>query len=804
MRSIMNLNFGWKYKESFEDAFVENGFDDSGFADVMLPHANIELPYNNFNEKCIQFISCYRKKFPVTGEQAGERAILHFDGVMAYCRVYLNGSYAGEHKGGYTPFRLDVTGFIREDGENVLVVMVDSTEREDIPPFGHVIDYLTYGGIYREVSLVFVQEIHVDNLHIRTKDVLTENMKMEIDLHLENHSGAEKAIVIEFELLCRDESKLKFMEGGVTLAPGPSKLTFTKALVQKMELWDLQAPNLYHVAVKVLHDGVLLDECKERFGFREAVFQKDGFHLNGKRIKLRGLNRHQSFPYVGYAMPKGAQYKDAEILKLDLGVNLVRLSHYPQSRHFLDRCDELGLLVFEEMPGWQHIGDEAWQDVAVQNVEDMIKRDWNRPCVILWGVRINESADDDRFYARTNRVAKELDPDRQTGGVRNFGGSRLLEDVYTYNDFVHDGLNDALQPRSRIVKTDAPYLVTEHNGHMFPTKKYDNESRRIEQALRHLRVMDKMYRAADISGAIGWCMSDYNTHRDFGSGDRICYHGVLDMFRIPKEAAWAYSSQQEGSPVMEVAASMVPGERDGGVLREAIVFTNCDSVRLSKNGTYVGTYGPDREAYPGIPHPPVVITDFIGDLIEKNEGFAKNDAMLAKEILQAVVRHGDQSLPMKYKLKMAYLMFKCHLSHAKAVALYTTYVANWGGKSPVYEFTGFVSDKPVGTSRKGPADSAGLFAVADKDRLVEEETYDVCRIVLKHLDSLGNVMTLSNEVITLETEGPGEVIGPGQIALIGGSIAFWVKTAGKSGTLQVRVRSGRFGDQTLSFAVEKR
>ena len=131
-----------------------------------------------------------------------------------------------------------------------------------------------------------------------------------------------------------------------------------------------------------------------RFGFREIHYKNDGLYLNGKKIKLRGLNRHQSFPYVGYAMPKSAQYKDAEILKYSLGVNTVRLSHYPQSNHFMDRCDELGILVFDEIPGWQHIGDsKEWRELAKENVREMIMKDWNHPSVFIWGVRINESKD---------------------------------------------------------------------------------------------------------------------------------------------------------------------------------------------------------------------------------------------------------------------------------------------------------------------------------------------------------------------------------------------------------------------------
>ena len=226
---------------------------------------------------------------------------------------------------------------------------------------------------------------------------------------------------------------------------------------------------------------------------------------SGKNVKIRGLNRHQSWPYVGYAMPARAQIRDADILKNELNVNTVRTSHYPQSIEFLDRCDEIGLLVFEEIPGWQHIGPAEWKDVAVKNVEEMILRDWNHPSIIIWGVRINESADDDELYARTNAVARALDPHRQTGGVRCIDNSSFLEDVYTMNDFVNSGGDIALRPQEDItgLGKKVPYLVTEYNGHMYPTKKFDCEERQNEHVLRHLRVQNASYRDESISGAIG-------------------------------------------------------------------------------------------------------------------------------------------------------------------------------------------------------------------------------------------------------------------------------------------------------------
>jgi beta-galactosidase len=173
---------------------------------------------------------------------------------------------------------------------------------------------------------------------------------------------------------------------------------------------------------------------------------------------------------MGYAAPESLQREDARILKEELGCVIVRTSHYPQSQYFVDECDRLGLLVFTEIPGWQHIGDEAWKDQAVENVREMVTQYRNHPSIILWGVRINESLVDDAFYLRTNALAHELDPSRATGGVRYLEKSSFLEDVYTFNDFSHKGDNPGVRPKKNVTPDmSKALLITEHNGHMFPT-----------------------------------------------------------------------------------------------------------------------------------------------------------------------------------------------------------------------------------------------------------------------------------------------------------------------------------------------
>jgi len=796
MRTNLPINNDWLFAEQYIEGMELSRADESAFVPVRIPHTSRELPLNNFDERESQLVSCYRRRIRVK-PQSGRRVFLHFEGVMAAAKVFFNGKLLTEHLGGYTPFTCELTGLVT-GADDVVAVVVDATERSDIPPFGYVIDYLTYGGVYREVWLEETDELYIQNAHAKTMQT-KDGWQVETEVYLDNRNGVSGAAELELTLSSKDGFISNHNES-ITLYGERNETVTVSFAVGDVRLWELDEPNLYDLSIKLQQDNQEIDDYACRIGFRTAQFTPEGFFLNGKRVKIRGLNRHQSYPYVGYAMPKRAQEMDAELLKHELGVNLVRTSHYPQSKHFLDRCDELGLLVFEEFPGWQYIGNDVWKKNAVTSLEEMITRDWNHPSIVLWGVRINESQDDDAFYRETNALAHRLDTTRQTGGVRNFAGSHFFEDVYTYNDFVHSGLNEALKTRKEVAHASVPYLVTEHNGHMFPTKKIDHEEKRVEHALRHIRVLNSAYGADEISGAVGWCMSDYNTHKDFGSGDKICYHGVTDMFRLPKFAAYAYRSQQDGEPIMEVASGMNQGERTGSNLSSVHVFTNCDSVKLYKNGAFVGEYFPDRKTYPNLPHPPVVITDFIGELMANAEGYSKQDADRIKKIFAAILKYGDKSLPLKYKLMMGYSMLKMKLSYEDAVNLYMRYVAGWGSESTEFVFEGYRNGVRVAVVKRGASAGVALRVTPDCTELVEVDTYDVCRVVLEHVDQFGMVLPYSTEAVRVTVSGAGERIGPELIPLTGGATAFWVKTTGK-GEITIRVESPRYGTQEQKLTV---
>jgi beta-galactosidase len=528
------------------------------------------------------------------------------------------------------------------------------------------------------------------------------------------------------------------------------------------------------------------DHASARFGFRTVRFTPEGFILNNVKTKLIGLDRHQSWPYVGFAMPKRVQERDAEILKNELGCNIVRTSHYMQSDHFIRRCDEIGLLVFEEIPGWQYIGNAHFKELSYQNVTDMILGHFNHPSICLWGVRINESPDDDEFYQETNRIAHELDDSRQTGGVRNFKGSHFFEDVYTYNDFSHTGNNPGLIPPIQATKAHIPYLVTEYNGHIFPTKKFDHEGKRLEHALRHLVVQDASFAHEDACGAIGWCMNDYNTHVEFGSGDRICYHGVMDMFRIPKYAAAVYASQQTKTPVLVVASNMTMGDYSEAKIPSTVIFTNCDYVKVYKNGTFIDTFYSAWDSYPNIPYPPVIVDDYFGDQIKNNESYSPRIAARIKKVLMSYTRHG-MNLPLADRLRVANLMTFHNLKMNDAMNLFGKYIGDWGKEGAKYVFEGYIDDRLVKTVTKGATRKALLTAAVDDLVLESKDSYEDTRIVDRMVDEYGNDLPYATDVIKVETSPELAILGPSCLTLVGGSVGIYVRTTDKKGPGQVRI-----------------
>jgi beta-galactosidase len=740
-RLVLPMNRNWRFSAERVANDTARDFNDSGFDLVTIPHTNKKLPWHSFDEKSYQFVSIYRRRFKLPSEARGRQVFVDFEGAMTASTVWLNGQRLGEYKGGYTPFSFELTQHADWDRENVLAVELDSTERKDIPPFGGAIDYLTFGGIYRDVSLRIVSAWHIENIFARPKDVLTDHPSVDVACFVTMPPTPPAGLALEVDLLDGDRVIGKGRRS-LDTAPDARHDEANEYVVaidnlRGIELWDLKNPRLYTIVARLMADHKAIDQDTCRIGFREAHFTDHGFELNGKVVKLRGLNRHQTFPWVGQAMPARVQRRDAWILKKELKLNIVRTSHYPQSPHFLDACDELGLLVLQEIPGWNYIGDQAWQDLAVDNVRRMIRRDWNHPSVILWGVRINESRDNHDFYVRTNALAHELDSTRQTGGIRNNYNSEFLEDVFTMNDF-----GFPLKPPNHSL-----YLNTEFIGHTYPTKMNDTGERLTEHSLRHARVHNQIGSNAQYAGGIGWCAFDYDTHNNFGAGDRVCYHGVSDIWRLPKPAAFFYKAQCD--PAEEIVlepcfqwsakadwpSGLGVRAADGSfVTRNAVVWSNCDHLKFFVGEKMVAEADPDRTAFPNLPHPPFQVD---------------------------LNRNPSQDLRIE----------------------------------------GYITGKKVIEKKYSSKGFDRQFALLPDDTTLIADGADATRIVMKVTDEFGNLMRYSTAAIALTIEGPAEIIGDNPFSLMGGGGAVWVRAGQKPGTVRLRAMHPFLGAREVEIKI---
>ncbi|WP_084882623.1 glycoside hydrolase family 2 TIM barrel-domain containing protein [Vibrio sp. qd031] len=747
MHSTQFLYEGWWFGAGHHVLSSLSNLDN--YQQVTLPHNSVDLPLNYFDETVLHQDFTYHKVITISETQITRQQVMTFQGVMCDAHVYVNGVLSKAHSDGFTSFDVHLNPFLKL-GENLITVTLSGKENPAIPPFGGRIDYLCFPGIYRDVTISEYDEVRIKNVKIDTLNVLHEP-HVQASIFLEEFSDDYPELIIEVRLL---DSEGKEIAQPRTVRSKRHSQRYSVELnpVSKIELWEPSNPALYTLEISIMGKSVE-DNYSRQFGFREAKFTPTGFYLNGKLLKITGVNRHQSFPYKGYAMGKRAQQFDADYIKHRLGFNLVRTSHYPQCPHFLDRCDQIGLLVFEEIAGWQHIGDDAWQKRAIDNVQSMIERDWNHPSIILWGTRINESPDDHDFYSKTHSMAKTLDPSRQTGGVRCIQNSELLEDVYTMNDFVLS--DDQINPNDEIalrtpqsvtgLTRSVPYLVTEYGGHMFPTKKADCENWQQEHVMKHLRVLDASYGNASISGAITWCLFDYNTHRDFGSGDKVCYHGVSDAFRTPKFAAYVYASQQPATdvPILKPVTYWTRGERPAAKALPLIILTNCDSVKITLADGQSQFYFPDRSRFPHLPNAPIVIDEYsIGDLEIGGWGLTWDDVRFTGYLNGEIVE--------------------------------------------VCEFSG----SPVPTTLELDVQTYQLYANCN----------DSCRIGVAALDQKQQCMPYFDDVLSITTSSNLAVCGPNLLTLDAGNNAFWV-VAAQAGEASIVVESRYFGRKVINLTV---
>ena len=785
-------NEGWLFAPTFDPALVRPECQ-LELTPVRLPHTVKVLPYNYCNENEYQRLCGYRREFFAPKEWEGRTVLLTFGAIAHDATVFCNGRRLFHHGCGYTSFTVDLTCALRLGQKNVVAVRCDCREDLNIPPFGGQMDQLTYGGIYRAVCLDIKESAYLRDVFIEAKAAG--------DFRIYSSTVGET-------VGCTLQAEIRSPAGSRALYNGVLSLPITGTL-NGVHPWSVEHPTLYTLTVRLIRPGTgglpdrVLDEKTLRFGFRTLQFVAGGLYLNGQRVELRGLNRHQSYAYQGYAMPDSIQRLDAQILKKQLGCNAVRTSCYDPA--FLDACDELGLLVFAEMPGWQHVGDDGWKAQALQNCREMVCQCRNHPSIFLWGARVSGSADDEAFCKRTNEAIHRLDPTRPTGGTHQRRKGLLLEDVYAYNDYSYRGRGTGCEPRAAVTPdTRKGYLISEFGGQQFPTKAFDDESHRLMHALRIAAVLNDTIAQQGVAGSFGWCMADYNTHREFGSGDRICYHGVLDLFRNPKLAAAVYASQKipraPSDIVLEVSSGMVLGDLPEGMAGACWVFTNAESLRLYRDNDFVAEFAPDRRGrFAALPHPPIEVNDFVGSLLEKYEGLDHAVAPQVAAILNEMRRDAMELSPLSRAR-----MLSLRLSWNDLVQMYYKYIGVLGSPSAVYRFEAVWHGRAVRTVVREPVQSVRLECTVHNPLLTDGPTWDCAAVSLRAIDQNGNLLPYCSEAVQLWVEGPLQILGPSVVPLRGGMAGTYLATTGEAGPAVLHCRMEGALDTHAALVVRRR
>ena len=747
---VVRLDRDWLFGGKMTPGAVDAEFVDAPFKRVTLPHCVVPLSWRNWDPAAWEDQWIYRRHFALPREFDGLRVFLHFDRVMEAAAPAINGHALEAHEGGFLPLEREITGLVR-DGENVLAVAVDGRWLNAPPsgsPRGPVsVDYLMAAGITGAVTLRAVPRVFIRDVFAKPVNVLDAARRLELKCAVD--AAGSLPVKVRLETTLRDGRRvLAKAAREATIEKPRQDVALTLENPGNVALWDVENPRLYELEVTLFHSGHAAHAYRTRVGFREARFEMDGFYLNGKRLQIFGLNRHEIYPYTGFAMPDRVMRRDAEILRREFNCNMVRCSHYPQAEAFLDACDELGLMVWEETPGWQYLGDATFKERVVRDVREMVLRDRNHAAIMIWGVRVNESHNDPELYGKTRQVADELDGTRQTSGTmtpdsRKTWQTEWHQDVFAYDDYhsAPDGSVGILPP-----VPGYPYLIAEAVGQFnYGGKGFGRKYRRwvdadlqMQQALLHAQVHSKAADDRRISGVIAWCAFDYESLMN--ASQTIKCPGVADVFRIPKLGASFYKSQvdAEAHPVIEPNFWWDFGEQTpAGPGKHAAIFSNCERLEVYLDGKLRARLAPDREGLGGIEYPP-----FFADLTIE------------------------------------------------------------AGTRPELRIDGYVHEKKV-LSRSFSADRTAdqLWLRADDPELLADGV-DATRVSFGVEDKFGAMRAFASGEVEIKIDGPGELVGDRAFRLedSGGAAAVWVKTlAGRTGVIRVQARHNALGAKTVEI-----
>jgi beta-galactosidase len=599
-------------------------FDPSRAERVELPHTT-RLEPRVVNDQW-QGDAWYEKRFKAPSEWRGQTVMLRVEAAMNVATVWVNGRRAARHLGGYLPFTIDLTPYLTIGGENTVRVQLDNRDNPITGPKPlKQLDFNTYGGLYRGVRLMVRPPVHLSDemladrvagggLFITYPQVTAEQATVALAADIRNAGAGTASTKVTHRLYDGDQMVAE-TSAAAPVGPGAYRNDRQTLAVSRPRLWSPSAPHLYRLVTTVEDGSHPPDVSERKIGIRILAITRGGFAINGRRQFLRGVNRHQEYPYVGYALSPEADYRDARRIK-EAGFDYVRLSHYPHSPAFMEAADALGLVLIDAIPAWQFLNpDPAFRDQVMRTCRDMIRRDRNHPSVIAWECSLNETAMPKDMVRAFDRIvhAEYPGPQAWSAGWQNDG-----YDIYL----------QARQHRlQHYTKPDRPYVVSEYGDWEYYAQNAgfaqdswnglkeeartsrqglgSGEARLLQQATNVQEAHDDNLSTPAFADGY-WAMFDYNR----GYADDLELSGLMSLERLPKYAYWFFRSQRDadepatgygGGPVVRIAsdwtAASTPNVR---------VFTNAEEVELRLNGRALARRGPERGRIGNrVAHPPV-------------------------------------------------------------------------------------------------------------------------------------------------------------------------------------------------------
>lgn len=616
-RSVEKINSDWRFHKGEVEMGYRIDLDDSGWKSVDLPHTwNVD---DSFDRRGVddgldiafyyyRGAGWYRKSILLSKGDEHRRVFLNFEGANKVADVWVNEQHIGRHVGGYTGFGFDITSAVDSDRENLIAVRVDNSYNYDIPP--HRADYTMYGGIYRDVYLIKTLSRYIGNVQISTPNVSLETAKVYVTIPVSNLSPDRFNGLLELSITDSRNQIVSVVKENVVISPESTHdFVINVEEISNPLLWAPDARNMYQAKIQLVNGNGVFDDITERFGLRWFSFDPDrGFFLNGKHLRLKGVNRHQDRAGYGNAVPDSLHIEDIQLVK-SMGANFIRLAHYPQDPAVLSACDSLGLLVWEEIPVITSVGKEKFKENAKEMLREMIMQHYNHPSIIIWGLMnetVRHQPDDELHWTvdlckELNELAHHIDPYRVTAQAQfDSRGTDILEvtDIRGWNRYFgwyrgKFGDFGTFMDEQKRQNPHHNFIISEYGAgskrgyHIEnPTEPDFSEEWQLAFHKNHWeQISDRPW----IAGSCVWNMFDFASDEKGGNIPHINQKGLADFSRIPKDVFYFYQSIWTKKPMIYIV-SHTWLERAGkkGESKRIEVFSNCDEVDLFVNKNSLG------------------------------------------------------------------------------------------------------------------------------------------------------------------------------------------------------------------------